>query len=76
MTGTLEKLRAELPTEAIADYKKSVDFEMGLVRTGQVSYEYGYWVALTQFKARYLDLEIEEDPFMLLPEDKTVPSIS
>ncbi|RZS13582.1 hypothetical protein BHM03_00045186 [Ensete ventricosum] len=39
MTGTLEKLRAELPTEAIADYKKSVDFEMGLVRTGQVSYE-------------------------------------
>ncbi|RRT55074.1 hypothetical protein B296_00020727 [Ensete ventricosum] len=31
------------------------------------------WVALEQFKARYPDLEIEEDPFVLLPEDKTVP---
>ncbi|RRT75078.1 hypothetical protein B296_00029236 [Ensete ventricosum] len=29
----------KLPTEAIAEYKKSAGFEMGLVRTGQVSYE-------------------------------------
>ncbi|RWV88755.1 hypothetical protein BHE74_00038911 [Ensete ventricosum] len=31
MTGTLERLRVKLPMEAIAEYKKSTGFEMGLV---------------------------------------------
>ncbi|RRT76008.1 hypothetical protein B296_00000726 [Ensete ventricosum] len=38
--GAMKKLKVELPAEAIAEYKKLVGFEMGLVRMGQVSYEY------------------------------------
>ncbi|RWW33129.1 hypothetical protein GW17_00002173 [Ensete ventricosum] len=72
LTGALEKLRVELPTETITKYKKSAGFEMSLVRTSQISYEYGYRVALALFKARYPDLEIKEDPFVLLPEDKNM----
>ncbi|RRT73824.1 hypothetical protein B296_00032085 [Ensete ventricosum] len=68
----MEKLRVELPEEAIVKYRKSAGFKMGLVRTGQVSYEYDYQVALARFKARYPNLEIKEDPFVLLPEDKNV----
>ncbi|RRT62365.1 hypothetical protein B296_00041110 [Ensete ventricosum] len=48
MTSTMEKLKVELPAEAIAEYKKSTSFKMGLVRTGQVLYEYGYRVALAR----------------------------
>ncbi|RWV81728.1 hypothetical protein GW17_00056829 [Ensete ventricosum] len=69
----MEKLRVELPEEAIVKYKKLAGFKMGLVRTSQVSYEYSYQVALARFKTRYPDLEIKEDPFVLLPEDKNVP---
>ncbi|RWV81449.1 hypothetical protein GW17_00057130 [Ensete ventricosum] len=76
MTGTLEKLKVELPVEAIVEYKKSAGFEMGLVRIGQVSYEYGYWVALARFKAQDPDLETEEDPFAIPPEDKTIPMVT
>ncbi|RWW53851.1 hypothetical protein BHE74_00039615 [Ensete ventricosum] len=72
MTGTMEKLKVELPTEAIVEYKKLAGFEMGLVRTGQVSYEYGYQIALDRFKAQYPDLEIEEDPYATLLEDGTM----
>ncbi|RWW41149.1 hypothetical protein BHE74_00053379 [Ensete ventricosum] len=46
ITGAMEKLKVELLAEAIAEYKNSVGFEMGLVHTCQVSYEYGYRVAL------------------------------
>ncbi|RRT53405.1 hypothetical protein B296_00049877 [Ensete ventricosum] len=44
-----ETLKADLPKEAVANYKKSIGFEMGLVRMGQVSHEDGYRVALAQF---------------------------
>ncbi|RWV93675.1 hypothetical protein GW17_00043856 [Ensete ventricosum] len=32
--------------KAIINYKESSGFKLGLQRSGQVSYEYGYWVAL------------------------------
>ncbi|RWW58803.1 hypothetical protein BHE74_00034302 [Ensete ventricosum] len=51
LTGALEKLTVELLAETIVEYKKLTGFEMGLVRTGQVSYEYGYRVVLAKFKA-------------------------
>ncbi|RZR74083.1 hypothetical protein BHM03_00031752 [Ensete ventricosum] len=73
LTRNTEALKVDLPKEAVADYKKSVGFKMGLVRTGQVSYEYGYQVALARFRFRYLELEVEEDPFKNLLEDLTVP---
>ncbi|RZR73251.1 hypothetical protein BHM03_00021898 [Ensete ventricosum] len=52
--------------------------EIGGFRDGPGADRLGFirvwlWVDLAQFKARYPDLEIEEDPFVLLPEDKTVP---
>ncbi|RWW57627.1 hypothetical protein BHE74_00035568 [Ensete ventricosum] len=68
----MEGLRVELPKEAIAKYKKSAGFEMGLVQMSHVSYEYGYWVVVARFRARYPDLKIEVDPFKLLPEDSHV----
>ncbi|RWW20384.1 hypothetical protein GW17_00015506 [Ensete ventricosum] len=68
-----EALKVELPKQATVDYKQSTRFEMGLVQTGQVSYEYGYHVTLAQFWARYPELEVEEDPFKNLLEDLTVP---
>ncbi|RWW06459.1 hypothetical protein GW17_00030214 [Ensete ventricosum] len=40
---------------------------------GQVSLEYCYQLALAQLRARHLGLEIEEDPFTLLPEDANMP---
>ncbi|RRT48593.1 hypothetical protein B296_00017994 [Ensete ventricosum] len=46
----LESARAELPKRAIDDYKGSVGFKEGLKRMGQVSYEYGYQVALARFR--------------------------
>ncbi|RZS14251.1 hypothetical protein BHM03_00045928 [Ensete ventricosum] len=39
--------------KSINDYKQSVGFGWGLRRMGQVSYEYGYLVALARFQARY-----------------------
>ncbi|RRT84608.1 hypothetical protein B296_00012119 [Ensete ventricosum] len=62
----------DLPRQAIEDYKKSPGFEMGLVRMGQVSLEYGYQLVLARFRAQYPDLEIEEDPFKELPKDSNV----
>ncbi|RWV97558.1 hypothetical protein GW17_00039646 [Ensete ventricosum] len=73
LTHITEALKVDLSKEAMVDYKKSARFEMGLVRTGQVSYEYGYRVALARFWAWYLELEVEEDPFKNLPEDSSVP---
>ncbi|RWW63162.1 hypothetical protein BHE74_00029672 [Ensete ventricosum] len=68
----------DLPKQAIEDYKKLPRFEMGLVqmglvRMGQLSFEYGYQVALALLQAWYPDLEIEEDPFKILPKDLNVP---
>ncbi|RWW59839.1 hypothetical protein BHE74_00033223 [Ensete ventricosum] len=52
---------------------KSTGFEMGLVRMGRVSLEYGYQLALARLWAQHPDLEIEEDPFKLLPKDSNMP---
>ncbi|RWV77458.1 hypothetical protein BHE74_00039183, partial [Ensete ventricosum] len=68
-----ETLKAELPSKSVADYKQSVGFEWGLRRMGQISYEYGYQVALACFKARHLDLEVDNDPFTEKLEDSSVP---
>ncbi|RRT50059.1 hypothetical protein B296_00040613 [Ensete ventricosum] len=68
-----ESLKAELPGKSITDYKQSVRFGWGLRWIGQVSYEYGYRVALARFQARYPDLEVDNKPFTKQPEDSSVP---
>ncbi|RRT62529.1 hypothetical protein B296_00030730 [Ensete ventricosum] len=73
LTRSKDALRADLPRQAIEDYKKSSRFEMGLVRMGWVSLKYGYQLALAWLRARHLGVEIEEDPFALLPKDAGVP---
>ncbi|RWV96442.1 hypothetical protein BHE74_00027935 [Ensete ventricosum] len=40
---------------------------------GRVSLEYEYQLALARLRARHPGLEIEEDPFTLLPEDADMP---
>ncbi|RRT35400.1 hypothetical protein B296_00043745 [Ensete ventricosum] len=75
LTRVMEALRVDLPKQAIEDYKKSPGFEIGLVQMGRVSLEYGYQLALAQFRARYPDLEVEEDPFKLLSEDSNVTMV-
>ncbi|RWW81437.1 hypothetical protein BHE74_00010193 [Ensete ventricosum] len=67
-----EALREDLPKRAIEEYKESPEFEMGLVRMGRVSLEYGYQLALTRLQARHPGVEIELDPFVTLPEDADV----
>ncbi|RRT35537.1 hypothetical protein B296_00058839 [Ensete ventricosum] len=69
----LESARAELSKRAIDDYKGSASFKEGLKRIGQVSYEYGYQVALARFRALHPNSEVEEDPFTIRPEDNSVP---
>ncbi|RRT75772.1 hypothetical protein B296_00005907 [Ensete ventricosum] len=69
----LDALQADLPRQAIEDNKKYFRFEMGLVRMGWVSLEYGYQLVLVWLRARHPGVEIEEDPFTLLPEDASVP---
>ena len=75
MRGASEALDAEIrqrpgrDKKLIEDYKDSPGFQLGLVRTGRVSYEYGYRVALARFKARNPDSEVVEDPFGSFPED-------
>ncbi|URD95262.1 hypothetical protein MUK42_32075 [Musa troglodytarum] len=46
-----EGSRPEKDREAVDAYKKSEGFLLGLDRTGRVSYEYGYKVALARFRA-------------------------
>ncbi|RRT75106.1 hypothetical protein B296_00011141 [Ensete ventricosum] len=67
-----EALREDLPKRAIEEYNESPGFEMGLVRMGRVSLEYGYQLALTRLQARHPGVEIELDPFVTLPEDADV----
>ncbi|RZR94468.1 hypothetical protein BHM03_00023157 [Ensete ventricosum] len=68
-----ETLKPELPNKSVADYKQSAGFEWGLRRMGQISYEYGYRVALARFQAWYPDLEVDNDPFTEKPEDSSMP---
>ncbi|RRT46600.1 hypothetical protein B296_00048683 [Ensete ventricosum] len=69
LTRSKDALREYLPWRAIEDYKKLPGFEIGLVRMGCVSLEYGYQLAL----ARHPGVEIELDPFASLPEDDDMP---
>ncbi|RWW43970.1 hypothetical protein BHE74_00050312 [Ensete ventricosum] len=48
LTRSKEALREDLLKRAIDEYKESPEFEMGLVRMGRVSLEYGYQLALTR----------------------------
>ncbi|RWW62013.1 hypothetical protein BHE74_00030883 [Ensete ventricosum] len=68
-----ESLKAVLSGKSISDYKQSVGFGWGLRRIGQVSYKYGYRVALARFQAWYPNLEIDNDPFTERPEDSSLP---
>ncbi|RRT32424.1 hypothetical protein B296_00058733 [Ensete ventricosum] len=69
----LESTRAELPRQSIIQYKESLGFKEDLKRMGRVTYEYGYRVALARFRARHPDVDVEEDPFTIHPEDDLVP---
>ncbi|THU66555.1 hypothetical protein C4D60_Mb05t15380 [Musa balbisiana] len=64
--------RPEKDKKLIEDYKGSSGFQLGLIWSGQVTYEYGYRIALAQFKARHPGLGVEEDPFASCPEDSSV----
>ncbi|RWW75265.1 hypothetical protein BHE74_00016720 [Ensete ventricosum] len=68
-----KSLKAELSGKSVANYKQSVGFGWGLQWMGQVSYEYGYRIALARFQARYPDVEVDCDPFTERPEDGSVP---
>ncbi|RRT65739.1 hypothetical protein B296_00001117 [Ensete ventricosum] len=65
--------QVELPKQVVDCYKESTGFKEGLKRMGQVTYEYGYRVALACFHALHPDSEVEEDPFTIHPEDDLVP---
>ncbi|RWV92129.1 hypothetical protein GW17_00045536 [Ensete ventricosum] len=55
MSQDIEDLHAELRSmleKVIADYKEFPGFKLGVQKTRYVSYEYGYRVALAQFRAR------------------------
>ncbi|RZS24028.1 hypothetical protein BHM03_00057043 [Ensete ventricosum] len=69
----LESARAELPKKAVDTYKESAGLKEGLKRMGRVTYDYGYRVALACFHALHPDSEVEEDPFIIHPEDDLVP---
>ncbi|RRT73896.1 hypothetical protein B296_00025763, partial [Ensete ventricosum] len=70
-----EALWEDLPKKAIEEYKESPGFEMGLVRMGRVSLEYGYQLALARLQARHPRVEIELDPFVSLPKDADVQMV-
>lgn len=55
--------------EAIVEYKKSTGFELGLQRSGQVTYEFGYRVAFARFHVKYPNLDLKSDSFTDLPKD-------
>ncbi|RWV88088.1 hypothetical protein GW17_00049858 [Ensete ventricosum] len=63
MTWVKDQFRVNLPREVVEDYKKSLNFEMSLVRMGRVLLQYNYQLALAWLRARHLKLEIEPNPF-------------
>ncbi|RZS27648.1 hypothetical protein BHM03_00061154, partial [Ensete ventricosum] len=71
--GDSEGQLRNLPKRVIEKYKEPPGFEMGLVRMGRVSLEYGYQLALARLQARHPGVEIELDPLVTLPEDADVP---
>ncbi|RWV88501.1 hypothetical protein GW17_00049403 [Ensete ventricosum] len=63
---------AERERRVVASYKEFEGFYCGLECTSQVTYEFGYPITIRRFKAKYLELEIDEDPFAELPSDVEV----
>lgn len=55
--------------EFIIDYKISIRSKKGLERSRVSFYQYEYHIALARFNARYLGMELEEDPFVDYLED-------
>lgn len=56
------RVAPERVKEAIFEYKKSPWFKLGLARSGQVTYEFGYRVTLARFRMKYLDMEVDSTP--------------
>ncbi|RZR91117.1 hypothetical protein BHM03_00019180 [Ensete ventricosum] len=71
--GDFEGQLRNLPKRVVKKYKESPGFEMGIVRMGRVSLEFGYQLALARLQARHPGVEIELDPFVTLPVDADVP---
>ncbi|XP_065033859.1 uncharacterized protein LOC135666279 [Musa acuminata AAA Group] len=67
-----ERERRPEKEEVIEAYKQSPGFQLGLARSGQVTYEYGYRIALGRFQTSHPGLEVEADPFVSHPEDLDV----
>ncbi|RWV80896.1 hypothetical protein GW17_00057756 [Ensete ventricosum] len=53
----------EYREEAITDYKAPDRFKEGVERTKVTLYQFGYQIALVNFKVRYPNLKLEEDSF-------------
>ncbi|RWV76882.1 hypothetical protein GW17_00062381 [Ensete ventricosum] len=68
-----EALKTKMPRKCIMDDKEFTGFGWGLCRMSQVSYEYGYRVALARFQSWYPDLEVGTNPFTEKPEDSSLP---
>nr|XP_018683052.1 PREDICTED: uncharacterized protein LOC108953127 [Musa acuminata subsp. malaccensis] len=66
------RLRPVKDKELLEAYKKSEGFKLRLTRTGRVSFEYGYRIATSRFRARHPGLEVEENPFAPHLEDQGV----
>ncbi|THU43910.1 hypothetical protein C4D60_Mb02t01830 [Musa balbisiana] len=69
----LKEERLTLPEKikgTIAEYKSSAKFKRSLVRSGRVTYKFGYRVAYARFRARYPDQELESNPFADQPKDQ------
>lgn len=53
-------------------YKESEGFQCNLRRYGRATYEFEYRIAIGRFKARYLGMEVDEDPFTEHPTNADV----
>lgn len=58
--------------EVIIDYKAPIRFRNGIERLGVVSCQYWYYITLACFNMRYLEMEIENDPFIEYPKDQNI----
>ncbi|CAL9765871.1 unnamed protein product [Musa acuminata subsp. burmannicoides] len=65
------RLALERVKTTIFEYKKSMGFQLGLVRSGQVTYEFKYRGTLARVPVKCPDLEVEPDPFTDLLEDRS-----
>ncbi|RWW39877.1 hypothetical protein BHE74_00054747 [Ensete ventricosum] len=65
----VEQDRRAMPT-----YMEFEGFFYGLECASQVTYGFGNHITLKHFEARYLELEVAEDPFVELPSNTEVPA--